>query len=217
MPKHPRDCCLVNQNDVLVTIPEMKQIQRYKTTPNLCLKNTINFDTQCECVDSLNQDIYVTCSVLQTKMKEIQIIDPDGNLKRKVTICEDVSGDFLCPYYIAVSAFGQIYASESNYAANKTQIRCFEKVGACRYKMARQDLDGTGGLLVGDEGRLLACFSKSNTVQVISKDGSKSHKFFDSNDDKKMNGAYSISFRKSDATLVVAPRDNNYMLIFKMK
>ena len=214
LPKWPRDCCLTKKDEILVTFPELKQIQHLNTSPNITLKNTINFDAQCECVDSLNDDIFVTCSDFQ-KMKEIRIIDTDGNTKRKLTLQEDTSGDFLRPYYITISAFG-IFISESNYFANKTQIRCFDSCGLCRFKLARQDLDGIGGLIVDVEGRLLACFSKSNTIQVISKDGTKCHKFFDSKYESKMNGPYSICFRRTDRTLVIAQRDNNQMFIFKL-
>ena len=128
----------------------------------------------CEGIECLNEDIFVSC--IDKTGKEIRIIDMEGNLKRKIVL--DGADVDLRPFYVTVSCWGQIYVTESNYDINKTQIRCFEKYGACRYTLSQKNLDGIGGMLVDDEGRLLACFWRSNTVQMISKDGTKCQKFF---------------------------------------
>ena len=211
----PRDCCSINKDEVLVTLPSERQIQRFQTVQTLQLKNILNLDKQCEGIDCLNQDIFVTC--IDMIGKEIRIIDIEGNVKRKIVLNEVETDLNLRPFYVTVSNWGQIYVTESNIDINKTQIRCFEKYGACRYTLSRENLDGIGGMLVDDQGRLLACFWRSNTVQVISKDGTTCQKFLDSNDDNRMAGPYSISYRESDATLGLTLRDKNYMLLLNMK
>ena len=215
LPGQPRGCCLINENELLISLSYRKQIQRFQTLPSIQLKGTINLDKQCEDICTLDHDICVICHNIPNK--EIRIIDQEGSLKRKIVINEQCHNDvFLCPFYMTVSDLGDIYVSESDYVSKSGQIRCFRNNGTYRYTVSNKDLDGTGGMIIDDEGRLLACFWRSNSVVLISKDGSKCDNFFKSDADK-LDSPYSISFRKGDATLIVAHRDNNDVLVYKLE
>ena len=214
LPGKPGGCSLINENEFLVSLSDRKQIQRYQTLPFIELKGTINLDQQCEDIDTLGQDIFVICH--NKPNKEIRTIDQEGSLKRKIVINEHDKDVFLCSFYITVSDLGDIYVSESCYNGKTGQIRCFRNNGKYRYTVSNKDLGGTGGMLLDDEGRLVACFCLSNSVKLISKDGSRCDDFFKSDADK-LDSPYSISFRKSDVTLILTYRDNSDMLVYKLK
>ena len=212
----PRGCCLMNGNELIVSLSDKKQIQMFQTLPAIQLQNTINLDKQCEDIDVLGEDIYVICH--DKPDKEIRIMDREGNLKRKIDIKEhNKQDDIFCPFYIAVSTSGDIFVSESNYGGSDTgQIRRLRSNGSYRYTVSNKDTVSTGGLLLDENDSLLACFWRLNSVLLISEDGSKCENYFGPDTDK-LDMPYSISFRKIDATLVVAYRKSNDMLVYKME
>ena len=213
----PRGCCLMNDNELLVSLSNTKQIQMFETVPSVQLQDTINLDIQCEDIDALDQDIYVICR--DTHNKEIRIINKEGSMKRKIVINENHhQGDVFRPFYITVSALGDIFVSETNDkdGAKSGQIRCFRNNGSLRYTVSTKDTNGAGGMFLDEVGRLLACFWRSNSVLLISEDGTTCDNYFGSDTDQ-LKQPYSISFRKSDATLIVTFRDNNEMLVYKLE
>ena len=66
------------------------------------------------------------------------------------------------------------------------------------YANAAKHTNGTGGMLLDEDGRLLACFLKSHKLVLKSEDGSKCDNVFGPDIDA-LDKPYSISFRKSDA------------------
>ena len=213
----PRGCCLMNGNELIVSLSDKKQIQIFQTLPDIQLRGTINLDKQCEDIDVLGEDIYVICH--DTLNKEIRIMNKEGCVKRTHEINEShQGGGVFRPYYITVPAVGDIYVSEADDKSGpKTgQIRCFRNNGTLKYTVSTTDTDGTGGMLLDEAGRLLACFWRSHKLVLISEDGLKCDNYFGPNTDK-LDKPYSISFRKSDATLVVAYRENKEMIVYKME
>lgn len=105
-----RDCCCIDNNEVLVTLPVEKQVQWFHLVPSIQLKKkTIHLDKQCEGIATLNQDIYVTCH--NEPEKEIRILDRHRNLQKTILLNE--TGHFKTPFYITVSDNGDIYVSET--------------------------------------------------------------------------------------------------------
>lgn len=208
----PRDCCVLNGHKLFVTLPEKNQIQYFQTDTSIQLLNTINLDTRCDGITSLNQDIFVTCH--RSPNKEIRVLDHDGNLKKKITLTEIGDGSFKFPNYIAVHNSGDLYISEvSNDLIS--QVRAFSKDGICKYTCSNSSLQSSVGMLVDENCRLLVCSWQSNSVHLLSGDAFTCKEFFEQNID--LTGVYTVCYRESDATLVVTFRDRNNILVFKIK
>ena len=62
LPGQPRYYCLINQNDVLVSLPDEKQILWFDSVPFLMTKQSFKFDAVCDGVATLNE--YIFCNML---------------------------------------------------------------------------------------------------------------------------------------------------------
>ena len=207
----PRDCCLINEIEVLVTMPEKQQIQWFQIRPVIKLKKTFDLDRMCEGVASLKNDIFVTYHEIPDK--GVKIIDQDGNVKRNISLNEDAE-NFRRPFYISVDGTGAIYVSETSNDDFSSQIRSFTKDGDVKYKSFTRQLKGAVGLFIGNDQQILVCFWKSDSVKLLNKDGAIISEFLSPGDIRQ---PYSLSFRENDASLVVTMRDTDKMLVCKIK
>ena len=209
----PRDCCLINEHEVLVTLPGKKQVQWFQIRPSIKVKKSFDFDKECEGVAAMKNEIFVTYH--ENPDKGIKVMNQDGTTNRIIVLNESSETIFKVPFYITVGSSYDIYVSETDSAGCESQIRCFAKDGTCKYKVVDQNLKSALGVFAGSYDCLLVCCWKNNKVLLLSKDGTGISDFLTSDD--KISQPYSISFRESDATLLVTMRDSDEMLVCKMK
>ena len=160
----------------------------------------VQFNWMCEGVASLDSEISV--SVFDSRNhtgKEIRILDQHGNLKRSISLNEINTGAFMLPHYIAVSKTA-VYVSETTEDF-PSQVGCFTKHEVCKYKYAAPDLKRPVRMLANTEGQLLICNWQSDTRQLLREDGARGIDFLISQ--HGVYQPYSLSFRESDATLIV--------------
>lgn len=208
----PRDCCGINDTEVLVTLSNKKLIQWFHTSPLIKLQKSMKLDKACEGIDTLGQEIFVTCH--EDPDKEIRVLDRDGNTKRIISLNENGPKNFKKPYYITVASTGEIYVSEIA-DDSCSQVRCFAENGICRYIFIDSELKAAVGNFLSSDGYSLVCYSRSDAICLVKSDGTRNTDLFLTSDAIKQ--PYSICFRESDATLFVTMRDSNKVIVCKMK
>ena len=156
--------------------------------------NVIQLDRYCWGVAVSGQEIYVSCR----NPSEVQVLDKQGNLKRRLGIRKDGSRIFSFPNYITVSQAGdKIFVSN----LRNQSVTCMAVDGSIIYQYKDNSLKKPFGFICDEEDNVTVCDGSSNNIHVINSDGKKHGILSLSGQNENIIPA-SVAYRRSDNTLV---------------
>ena len=211
VPGRPGDIAVVNQHQVILTFPEQQYLRFIQVTPSLALGHTVDLGMQCYGVTVSRESIYILFS--ESGEGKIGIYDLTGKKKRIFGPYNGKDGKELIkwPFYIAVSNDEKIFVSGESPTPT---VYCLESSGNVLYTVSNPSLTNCRGIIVDENENLLVCDVFSYKVFLITQDGKEVREFL-----TKKDGLYrpfTVSFRRSDGTLVVVGHHNN-ILVFTLK
>ena len=211
VPERPWDIAVVNQHQVIVTFPLENYLQFIQVTPSLALGHTVDLGIHCWGVTVSRESIYILFS--ESGGGKIGIYDLTGKKKRIIDPYNGKDGKVLIkwPYYIAVSNDEKIFVSGES---STPTVFCLESSGNVLYTVSNPSFTDCRGISVDENENLLVCDADSHKVFLITKDGKEVREFLTVKDGLLF--PYTISFRRSDGTLVVGGYNNN-ILVFTLK
>ena len=107
----PLDVSVVDDNNVIITLPRTKQLQYIQVFPQLKTGRTIQLDKTCYCIEVFDDEIY-TAKSDGSDQGEVHVLDLNGNRKRKL----QTNFELYCPWNITVSSSGKkIFVSGGGY------------------------------------------------------------------------------------------------------
>ena len=197
LPATPTDISVLNDTEVIITIPIEKQLLIVSVTSQLKLIRTIHLDKQCWGVDVSRGEIYIVCE--ESEENEIKILDMSCNERRRISLSR-VMGTYMLvrPWYIAVSALsGKIFITDVD---TKT-LTCLTSDGKPVYQYKEKKLYHPIAILVDSADNVLLCYDHSQTVVVITPDGRKHGTLLSHKDGIEF--PRSIAYRARDNTVMV--------------
>ena len=206
----PRSLSVIDNSNVIVTLPDTKQLQYVQLVPHMKAGRVIKLDKKCWDVAVADNEIYVSCHNYPGE-GEVRVLDLCGNLKRKLGVNKDGSYQFQGPTYLTVSTTGKkIFVSDWE----KAIISCMTPDGniICQYKDG--DLICPRALFVDAGDNIFVCDGGSHNVQVITADGRKYGTLISAYDGIRLPN--SVAFRESDNTLVVGCLNQNNIFCYKL-
>ena len=210
VPEDPWDIAVVNQHQVIVTFPWQHYVQFIQVTPSLALGHTVDLGMECYGVTVSRESIYISFS--ESGEGKIGIYDLTGKKKRMIDPYNGKDGKVLIkrPWYIAVSNDEKIFVSESPTPT----VYCLESSGNVLYTVSNPLFKACSGISVDENENLLVCDADSHKVFLMTKDGKEVREFLTEKDG--LYRPFTVSFRRSDGTLVVGGWHNN-ILVFTLK
>ena len=211
MPEAPWDIAVVNQHQVIVTFPVQQYLQFIQVTPSLALGHTVDLGVQCRGVAVSRESIYISFS--ESGEGKIGIYDLTGKKKRIIDPYNGKDGKVLIkyPWYIAVSNDEKLFVSDRS---STPTVYCLESSGNVLYTVSNPLYTYWGGVSVDENENLLVCDVVRHKVFLITKDGKEVREFLTEKDG--LSYPSTVSFRRSDGTLVVGGEHNN-ILVFTLK
>ena len=216
LPANPWDVAVIDDNNVIVTIPHKQQLQYIQVFPQLNLGPVIQLNKWCWGVAVSGEEIYITCDTIDghssyTNDGDVRVLDKQGNLKRRYGIHE--SGSYLMhrPFHITVSSSGdKLYVSD----ASVNTVTCFNVCdGSVFFMYKHSDLRNPRGLYCDDRDNVIVCGHASNNIHVITADGNNGNLL--SSKDGIMRPE-SVAYRESDDTFVIGCFKSDQMIIFRL-
>ena len=197
LPTKPADISVLNDTDVIITLPLKRQLLIVSVTSQLRIIRTIQLDKRCVGVDVSGGEIYITCE--ESEQGEIRILDMSCNERRRISLSREMGTYMLKkPRYIAVSAFsGKIFIAD----VQTETLTCLTSDGQLVYQYKGQMLDCPGGILVDSADNVLLCYLLPHTIVVITPDGRKHGTLLSHKDGIKY--PRSLSYRARDNTVIV--------------
>ena len=211
LPGTPWDIAVVNQHQVIVTFPWQQNLQFIQVTPSLALGHTVDLGMECRGVTVSRESIYISFS--KSGEGKIGIYDLTGKKKRIIDPYNGKDGKVLIdwPKYIAVSNDEKIFVS----GFSTTTVYCLESSGNVLYTVSNPLCKDCSGISVDENENLLVCDVVSHKVFLITKDGKEVREFLTEKDG--LSWPRTVSFRRSDGTLVVDGGHNNNIPVFILK
>ena len=215
VPGQPWDVAPVNQHQVIVTFPWQQYLQFIQVTPSLALGHTVDLAMVCRGVAVSRESIYISFS--ESGEGKIGMYDLTGKKKRIINPYNGKDGKVLIkyPWYIAVSNDEKIFVSGRDAKSFTTTVYCLESSGNVLYSVSNPLFKDCRGISVDENENLLVCDWDSHKVFLITKDGKEVREFLTEKDG--LSYPFTISFRRSDGTLVVGSHYNNNILVFTLK
>ena len=204
----PWDVSVVDDNNAIITLPDTKQLQYIQVFPQLKTGRTIKLDKGCYGIAVFGDEIYTT-QYDDSGQGEVQVLDLNGNRKRKVQT--DVK--FYYPYYITVSRSSKKIFVSGGWHDTAT-VTCMTTDGNLVYQYKHEELRYPEGMYVDAEDNILVCDSVSNTVQMITASGKKYGTLLSANDG--IDWPYSVAYRETDDTLLVGCDSQDHVSIYKL-
>ena len=212
VPERPGDIAVVNQHQVIVIFPVQQYLQFIQVTPSLALGHTVDLGVKCWGVTVSRESIYISFS--ESEEGKIGVYDLTGKKKRIIDSYNGKDGKVLIksPWYIAVSNDEKLFLSGGLLTPT---VYCLESSGNVLYTVSNPLFEDCRGISVDENGNLLVCDLGSDKVFLITKDGKEVREFLTEKDGILY--PYTVSFRRSDGTLVVGGYHNNNILVFTLK
>ena len=165
----PWSLSAIDNSNVIVTIPDTKQLQYIQLVPHMKAGRVIKLDKKCFGVAVVGNEIYVSCHN-ELGEGEVRVLDLSGNLKRQFGVNKDGSYQFKRPYCLTISTTGKkIFVSD----CEKSIISCMTPDGNIIYQYKDGDLRYPEALFVDAGDNIFVCGHDSHNVQVITADGRK--------------------------------------------
>ena len=211
LPAPPGDISVLNDTEVIITIPDKGQLLIVAVTSQLRIIGTIQLDKVCCCVDVSGGEIYITCWGA-SEQGEIRILDMSCNERRRISLSR-VMGTYMLkePQYITVSAFsGKIFITDLETAT----LTCLTSDGQLVYQFKGHEIGYPGGILVDSADNVLLCNSDSHTIVVITPDGRKHGTLLSHKDG--IEDPWSLAYRARDNTVIVGCYETDQLACIKL-
>ena len=205
---------IVDDNNVIVTLLGKKQLQYVQIFPSMKKGRVLQMDRLCFGVVVVGDNIFVSCHN-NPGDGEVRVLDKQGNIKRRLGVTDTGLGNptylFSGPYYITVNRAGdKVFVSD----CYKHTVTCMTVDGSNIYTYKDKDLHRPTGLYCDDNDNILVCDGASYNIQMIDAGGHKVGTIVTEEDGLIM--PWSITFRKSDNTLIVCCLKQNNIFVFNM-
>ena len=208
---NPWDVSLINSNNVIVTIPNKKELQLIEVFPLLQLDRFIKVGRECFGVQVVEDLIYVTCYDKPGE-GEVLVLDRKDRVIHSLRQPDKTQSLFNLPNYITVCpSTRKIFITDCGTAT----VSCLMFDGTFEYQYKDKELEVPRGVCVDGGGNAIVCSCISNNVQVIRADGTKCCTLI--TPQGAVSSPYSVAYRQSDNTLILGCFNNNNILIYKMK
>ena len=198
LPAPPADISVLNDTEVIITLPEEEQLLIVAVTSQLRIIRTIQLDKACVGVDVSGGEIYITCWD-ESEQGEIRMLDMSCNERRRISLSREMGSCMVKePLYIAVGAFsGKIFITDRKTST----LTCLTSDGQLVYQYKEQRLGWPRGILVDSADNVLLCYYDSHTIVVITPDGRKHGTLLSGKDGVKWPS--SLAYRARDNTVIV--------------
>ena len=198
LPARPFDISVLNDTDVIITLPHKRQLLIVAVTSQLRIIRTIQLDKQCVAVDVSGGEIYITCGKV-SEQGEIRILDMSCNERRRISLSRVMATYMIKKLrYIAVSAFsGKIFITD----LETETLTCLTSDGQLVYQYKDEKGRFPRGILVDSADNVLLCYADSHTIVVITPDGRKHGTLLSHKDGIKL--PLSLAYRARDNTVIV--------------
>ena len=207
---NPMSLSIIDNGNVIVTLPDTKQLQYIQLVPYMKAGRVIKLDNKCWGVAVAGMEIYVSCHHGPGE-GEVRVLDLSGNLKRQLGVNNDGSYQFQSPNYLTVSTTGKkIFVSDCVTSI----ISCMTADGNIIYQYKDDDLKYPEALFVDAGDNIFVCGWISHNVQVITADGRKFGTLISADDGIRYPS--SIAFREADNMLVVDCYYGNNIFCYKL-
>lgn len=207
----PGDVSAVDDNNVIVTLPEIKQLQFVQIFPKLVAGGVIQLDKSCFGVYVSEDEIFMSCHN-NPGQGEVQIFDQDGVMKRKIG--GNLDGQYMLksPNFLAVSKSSKrIFLSDDVTST----ITCMTSEGNIIYECKDSELKGLAGLYLDALDNFVVCDTDSARVISITQSGRQYGDLVSPADG--LSKPYSIAYRDWDNTLLVGCYYKNNVFCFKLE
>lgn len=204
---NPWDVSVVDNNNVIVTLPKQKKLQFVQVFPSLKAGRVIELDRKCYGIAVDGNEIYITCH--DDGQGEVRILDTDGSMMK---ILSDHKGEpFQTPEYLTVSKISKkIFVTDQKAST----VTCMTRDGDIVYHYKDDELEDPEGLFVDGGDNIFVCSHGTYVVQVIKAEGKKhSNLLAPANGTKH---PCCIAFRQSDNTIVVGSMLSYEIYSFKL-
>ena len=207
VPLQPWDVAPVNQHQVIVTFPVQPYLRFIQVTPSLALGLNVDLGMECYGVTVSRESIYILFS--GSGGGKIGIYDLTGKKKRIINQYNGKDGNVLIksPWYIAVSNDEKLFVSGYDVQSSTPTVNCLESSGNVLYTVSNPLFKDCSGISVDENENMLVCDRSSHKVFLITKDGKEVREFLTEKDG--LYRPFTVSFRRSDGTLVVGGWPNN--------
>ena len=197
LPARPADISVLNDTDVIITLPHKRQLLIVAVTSQLRIIRTIHLDKVCWGVDVSGGEIYIACA--DSEQGEIRILDMSCYERRRISLSRKMGTYMLkTPLYIAVSAFsGKIFITD----LETETLTCLTSDGQLVYQYKEQRLAWPRGILVDSADNVLLCYCNSHTIVVIRPGGRKHGTLLSHKDGIEY--PWSLAYRTRDNTVIV--------------
>ena len=200
----PLNVSVVDDNNVIVTLPDKKQLQYVQIFPSMKKGRVLQMDRPCFGVVVVEDSIFVFCHN-NPGDGEVRVLDKQGNIKRRL----GVTNTWLVPIKKPTFLFSEPDCITVNRAGDKVfvsdygnhTVTCMTVDGSNIYTYKNIDLRCPTGLYCDDNDNILVCGYGSNNIQMIDAGGHKAGTVVTAKDGLRR--PESIAFRKSDNTLIV--------------
>ena len=193
----PWDVAVCDSSNVIVTLPRSKQLQVLQCTPNFRTVRTLHLERMCWGVAVVGGKIFVTCHN-DLGEGEVQILDMEGNLQRKMGLNKDGSFMFTRPHYLTVNPLsGKIFVSDINHSS----VTCLRPDGNVVYTYMHQNLTWPRGICVDGEDNVIVCSECAHNVQVVKPNGKLCDTAIKSTDG--LDSPLCMAYRPSDKILII--------------
>ena len=211
LPSGPWDISAVNDTTVIITLPEMQQLQYIEVVPGLKAGCVLQLDQMCYGVEVVDGDIYVTCHSehMHSGDGEVRVLGQDGNVRKRLGMNENRTFMFGRPDYVTVNArSNRIYVSD----AEEYTVTCLmsDATVTCIYQYTDLELRWTGGMCVDDEDNIIICGVDSNNVHVVTTTGKKHSILLTFRDGIKK--PCSVAYRREDSTMIIGFPDDKVLI-----
>ena len=185
----PCDLCLMENDEIVITQPGVKQLLFMKVVPKLQIGSSTSLDQICYGVAVHNGLVYVSFS-----NGEIRILDRTSQQQRNV-----YSGfSFKCPYYISVMPTGMMYVSESD-GNNIRVLKDGKEIS--NYSSAAVGISIPMGIYIDGAENILVCEYLSDNLRLIDAKGNTSKVILSETDG--LCYPRTVSVRPNDNTIIV--------------
>ena len=207
---NPCSLSVIDNSNVIVTIPDTKQLQYVQLVPHMKAGRVIKLDKKCWDVAVAGYEIYVSCHN-DSGEGEVRVLDLSGNLKIKLCVNKDGSYQFQRPNYLTVSTTSKkIFVSDEMTSI----ISCMTPDGNIIYQYKDDDLRYPNALFIDAGDNIFVCGCDSHNVQVITSDGRKYGALISAADGLRY--PFSIAFREYDNMLVVGCDCQNNIFCYQL-
>ena len=189
LPSQPWDLCLMENDEIVITQPNTKQLLFMKVVPKLQIGSSTSLDQTCYGVAVHNGLIYVSFG-----NGEIRILDRTGQQQRNV-----YSGfSFQTPNYISVMPTGMVYVSERG-GDNVRVLKDGKEIS--NYSSVTVGISSPLGVYIDGAENILVCELNSHNLRIIDAKGNTSKVILSETDG--LQRPRTVSVKPNDNTLIV--------------